>query len=369
MRCEEDKGRWGTYILVLDIMDSKIDSLTDLSKVKGFKLVHLNVRSLTKKIDQVRLMFSGLNLDVLTISETWLNKSVSSGSVALNYYTLYRQDRNFATVKKKRGGGLLTYIRTDHAVNSEPLPDNMKSNQDIEAQWTMIHRPHCKNVIVGNVYRPPAGKLKNFLEHLDGCLRGFDLEKVDVYILGDMNVNYKNKTSNDYKKLNFFVKCNGLVQAIESTTRNNDKTNSLLDLILTNTKYTKCAGTLDHFISDHQPIYIVKKKSRDHRSKVEFKGRSYRNYDKEAMRKRLTEDSWDEFYRINDPNLAWDFMLGKFLPILDKMCPIRTFQIKNYRPDWVTHELMEQIQDRDYFYSRAKKLGDEDAWNIAEKCY
>ena len=27
---------------------------------------------------------------------------------------------------------------------------------------------------------------------------------------------------------------------------------------------------------------------------------------------------------------------------------------------------MEQIQDRDYFYKRAKQSGDEDAWNIAK---
>ena len=53
-------------------------------------------------------------------------------------------------------------------------------------------------------------------------------------------------------------------------------------------------------------------------------------------------------------------------PIVDKICPIRTFNIKNYRPDWVTYELLEQIKDSDYFFSKARRTGDEDDWNIAK---
>ena len=48
------------------------------------------------------------------------------------------------------------------------------------------------------------------------------------------------------------------------------------------------------------------------------------------------------------------------------MCPIRSFHVKNYRPNWITNELLEQIKDRDYFYSKAKSTGNEDDWNIAK---
>ena len=47
-------------------------------------------------------------------------------------------------------------------------------------------------------------------------------------------------------------------------------------------------------------------------------------------------------------------------------CTVRSFHIKNYRPEWMTKELIEQIKDRDYFYKRAKSQGSEDAWNIAK---
>ena len=58
--------------------------------------------------------------------------------------------------------------------------------------------------------------------------------------------------------------------------------------------------------------------------------------------------------------------MGNLIPILDEMCPKRTFHIKNHRPEWVTNELLEQIKDRDHFYSKARRLGDEDSWNIAK---
>ena len=45
--------------------------------------------------------------------------------------------------------------------------------------------------------------------------------------------------------------------------------------------------------------------------------------------------------------------------------PLDLFEIKNYRPNWITDELIEQIKDRDYFYKKAKNANGEDSWNIA----
>ena len=67
-----------------------------------------------------------------------------------------------------------------------------------------------------------------------------------------------------------------------------------------------------------------------------------------------------------DPNEAWAYILSQLTPILDYMCPMRTFHIKNYRQHWMTDELIEQIKDRDYYYKKAKSEGCEDSWNIAK---
>ena len=85
-------------------MDDQIDSFGDLEKSKGFKLVHLNVRSIPKKIDQLRILLDNAKLDVLTISETWLNKSINSQSVHIKGFVAFRQDRVPGTGIKKREG-------------------------------------------------------------------------------------------------------------------------------------------------------------------------------------------------------------------------------------------------------------------------
>ena len=107
-----------------------------------------------------------------------------------------------------------------------------------------------------------------------------------------------------------------------NTKRNTDKGKLLLDVILTNAKYIRKVGTLSHFISDLQPIYVVKKKARDMRPVAEFSGGSYRNYDRDMFENKLDYD-WEEYYRITDPELAWEDLLGRIVRVLDEMCPIR----------------------------------------------
>ena len=230
----------------------------------------------------------------------------------------------------------------------------------------MINRPHCKNIVICTLYRPPSGDLKKAILYLEECLSSLNLSKANLFILGDMNVNYKNKSAPNFRKLNFFLQSNGLTQCVHNTTRNTDKTKSLLDLAISNSNFVSQAGTLEHFISDYQPIFVLHKKGRDTRKSVNFNGRSYRNFDRETFKAKLLEADWKTYFGLDSPETAWDFILNRIRAVLDEMCPVRTFSIKNYRPDWMTKELIEQIKDRDYFYRRAKLTRDTDYWNIAK---
>ena len=360
----------------MDNGDSSL-SFDSLNSIKGFKIAHWNSRSLLKKADQLRLLLHDVKLDVFTVSESWLKPHLDTDLVSLPGYEAFRLDRNYVAKKGKKkkakpgrigktGGGLVTYVGSSHASSCEYLGELEASNEHIEAQWTYIHRPSCKNVMICNLYRPPQGDLKKALSYLDDCLKTVSLCKVDLFIIGDMNVDYQTKKSPNYKRLNFFAQSNALSQLIQSTTRNTNKSKSLIDLVFTNSKFIKSTGTLDHHGSDHQPIFVVHKKSRDARPKAEFMGRSYRNFNYDRFKERLELLDWGPLADMSDPGEAWDFMLKQITMVIDNMCPVRTFHIKNYRPDWMTKELIEQIKDRDYFYKKAKLKGDEDSWNMAK---
>ena len=104
----------------------------------------------------------------------------------------------------------------------------------------------------------------------------------------------------------------------------------------------------------------------DARPSAKFQGRSYRHYDSDTFKDRLKAADWEGFFQIEDPKLAWDRILENITLVLDTICPIRSFTIKNYRPDWMTNELIEQIKDRDYFFAKAKRTQNDDSWNIAK---
>ena len=53
-------------------------------KSRGLALVHLNIRSLLHKMDQVNLVMGGAkSFDILSFSETWLNDMVTGDEILM----------------------------------------------------------------------------------------------------------------------------------------------------------------------------------------------------------------------------------------------------------------------------------------------
>ena len=55
-------------------------------------MAHLNIRSLVKNIDELRQFVCTNNLDVLTLSETWLDSSFSDEEIAMDNFHTERCD-------------------------------------------------------------------------------------------------------------------------------------------------------------------------------------------------------------------------------------------------------------------------------------
>ena len=55
-------------------------------------LVHLNIRNILPKLNEISLLVSNHHPDVLTLSETWLDESICDAEVSLPGYNLLRQD-------------------------------------------------------------------------------------------------------------------------------------------------------------------------------------------------------------------------------------------------------------------------------------
>jgi hypothetical protein len=66
---------------------------------KGTHIVHLNIHYLFPKIDEIKLLLSNHDIDILCLSETFLNDTYSENEIHIDSYKMFRRDR------QSHGGG------------------------------------------------------------------------------------------------------------------------------------------------------------------------------------------------------------------------------------------------------------------------
>ena len=104
-------------------------SIDDIKKTRGLKIANLNVRSLRHKVDLSTMEGLDKNaIDVLTLSETWLNESIQDSEISMPGFVSVRKDRSGI---KKGYGGVAIFVR-------EGLPFRVRHDIDVgqsECLW------------------------------------------------------------------------------------------------------------------------------------------------------------------------------------------------------------------------------------------
>ena len=345
--------------------------LSDIDQAKGIHMAHINVRSMVNKWELLKLNFMCTNLHVLGLSETWLNSMLPSELYKLsNEYTLIRNDRNWLDYNNthiKKGGGVATYIRNNLNFSETSHSHFNTSNITIESQWISINQKNSKLILIGNVYRPPQGDIDEFIQTIETILTTIDLSKTELYIMGDINIDFNDKKHPATKKLSSFIKPYGLNQIIKNTTRYSKDKNSIIDVFITNSNYISNSGVCDANISDHQMILLTRKKIKIPKKKCTFIGRSYRNYNKDDFQNSLREANWESFDALNDVTAKWDILIDKINGLIDARCPLKRYKVKQEKEPWITPPLLELIKDKDKALKKAKRKNKENLWNEAKR--
>ena len=172
--------------------------------------------------------------------------------------------------------------------------------------------------------------------------------------MGDCNINYLETDDPKTKKLKDTMRLLGLKQHINEPTYFGMR-HSCLDLIFSNSDLIDNSGTFKANISDHDMIYITRHKNKLQKHKIAFTGRSYKKYDKEQFTNLLLSEKWDDFDQDHDINDAWNLMYSKIKRIIDKMCPMKKFNISKRKDPWITNELLEIINDKNSQMDKAKR--------------
>ena len=161
----------------------------------------------------------------------------------------------------------------------------------------------------------------------------------------------------------------GFRQIISSPTRVTFQSKSVIDLIFTNIMSISEIGTIDISISDHLPVYMVKKMSRHKHTSLKVTCRNYKGYDSDTYCNIVEGDwRWRYFWEENvDTETLWCIMLQIFTSAADKICPMKEFSRRVDEPKWFTSKVRKGIQKKNVLYKKAAASGKSEHWKIFKK--
>ncbi len=123
-----------------------------LNSKNVLKIANLNVNSLLKHIDEIRILLSDNPLDILAINESKIDSLISDSELYINNYSIVRFDRN------RFGGGVALYIKNTipYSERKDLVPDKL------EMVCIEITRQHSRPLFISTWYRPPNSELDIF---------------------------------------------------------------------------------------------------------------------------------------------------------------------------------------------------------------
>ena len=305
-----------------------------------------NIRSLSSKVDDVSLLLSRSNIDLLAIQETFLDDNTDDSFLSVNKYTLHRLDRDRRTCKKT-GGGLIVY--THNKYEFEYVNNWSISDKHIEIMWVKLCLKDTRPTYVANVYRPPDGDLAEAIKVMDEQLTNVQsLGLSDIVVLGDLNVDLSTSTNNS-RHLKQCLTSNMMTQLIKSPTRITNTSRTLIDHAwVDNADYYVTAGALDMGLSDHHLIYIARRRSKLKQAVSYFMGRSYREFDETLLYRYMCSINWLPLYLLTDVDHAAEYLNCVLLEIFDVHAPVKKIKSKSNQPKWVTGDFLSAIDAREH---------------------
>ena len=317
-----------------------------LDTLKGFRIAHLNITSMPKYIEQLRLYLLNKPVDVFTINETRLDESISNVEVNIQGYNLWRKDRC------RYGGGVAIYTRDILNVRemSSFVPEN------IEAVCLEIIKPKTQPILITTVYRPPSSNT-NFMDDLENYLHVLDSQNKELILTGDLNCDLSLSILQYHsRRLMDILELFQMKQVIADPTRITSNTTSLLDIIATNRlDKVKESGVIHLGISDHSLVYVSLKVSvpRDKPKIVE--SRNLKNYNINHFNSHISHLLRNSSWNHKDPTHLWIQFKNIFNYVSDLHAPVKTRKVRSTYAPWLTTEIRCEMNKRDHLKKRAVK--------------
>lgn len=313
---------------------------------------HLNIRSINAHLDETIAFLKSINFkfDALCFSESWLHEN-NKHLYNIEGYNSFHSLRPI----NKIGGGLSTFINSNFV--SDIIPSCTFSLEYIECLTVRI-QCNPRNVYIATFYRPPGGNIDLFLDKFNDTLNELNANNnQEIIVCGDFNIDLLTNLNNA-DSLNFINMCSSfsLVPLISKPTRVTENTATLIDNIIVNNPIHITSGIITVDISDHMPVFIIRK---------EFFSSSKSTSSKQIKYRLVNERSLNSFYdylsqydfNITANDLECEDALNHIINTInlayDQCCPIRTKTLSNKSQSkpWITNVIVQNIKKRQAYFS------------------
>ena len=271
------------------------------------------------------------------------------------------------------GGGLLIYVSSKLFVKQ--FPSNEFSSH-IQTLHVRISSSFCSAFDLVSVYRPPSSPVDSTIALLD-YLEPFSLKP--FVIGGDFNLNLlESPNSSLIQRYKSFLTKNNFIQHITVPTRCTVNSSSLIDhIISTSSCRTNKSGVVRTCISDHFLTFLTIYNNKSFNRSVSSKTNKHPPMLKRNM-SNLNENTFlgdltRSIQHSASPNLSsnseidssFDSLISSIQNTLNKHCPLVRSKVRSdFHSPWMNYSVLQLIQERNYFHSKAILSNSFDYWNI-----
>lgn len=297
-----------------------------------FKVCNVNLRSICNKFPSFRQFVLANGFSAVAVTETWLRPEDPDLSYTIPGYRLLRHDR-----VGPAGGVALYILESFKCTRVEVTVDTVSS---IEYLVVKIVISECV-LGLAVIYRPDDLLVTN-LNVLSDIIVDFHNNNIDHFLLlGDFNVNLLVEYSSS-RFLNELLSQHECIQLVRNPTRVTDKTESLLDLVITNLNADLLTTeVLPLCFSDHNVVVCTVSLKYHEPVRCAKIVRSFKNFNYSDFLRDAASCDWSVVYRLESLEEKVDYFNGCLLELFDNHAPYKLIYVrsdKSFNP-WFTSTL------------------------------
>ena len=344
------------------------------TKVKGFKNMHFNIRSLKYKVGEIKNILKQESPQILGLSECEIRNesNIEKNLKVPGYDIIFPKSwelHGFARV--------VVYVQK--TLQYEHVTD--LEGDVVQSVWIRAAFRNCRKMYFCHAYREHSSMLGDSLnsqkDYLDRFLLQWEAaiehnspsEPNEVHVSCDMNLDHTpgqwlnprcrlcsmtSQVQNVCNSLNFSQLVSQPTRVMHNSVSNTTEV-SCIDHVYCNYKH-KCSTPrlIINGSSDHDIVLYTRFSKKPPNPSRTIRRRSYKNFVEENFIADVSRIDWSDVLSNADVDEAAELFTSKFRQVLDKHAPWIIYQHRKFFNPWLTEETKEQMKLRDYWKAKAK---------------